>query len=542
MAAANNPTLPANPSIESLLVSDLAPLESGGAPPVQVPSTPPPAQPPVTPAASEPASPVHEPAVTPPAEASPVPEAKPVDANYEYEVDLDHDPLEEAPQATEQPEAAAKPEAVQGEKPLAHPAIPELEAVLAKFTDSDALDAARGVILNKTPKGQRIWRNFKILDTVAKPVEEGGLGFEPTAKDIIDGLDALRAEREVVHDFASGEPERIAKWTGHWFNPEHNFETDDQGQPLLDPVSQQPVMGVALRAAAKLPYILSKVNPDAYRAVAHPIIQGALPRLRADITKQTVSGILTRLQQLATGDPNEGDRPGWAYLHENLSKNIEFILQPKAAGAPPAAPGTQPSADPEVARLRAENERLTKRATEAETNSRRAATEQSERAVDSRLFNTLTVEVTKALEPVKHLYSKSDFQIIVNHEATNIANLVWQNPAASILKIRRTEAINGRADKALVDPLVREFRQRYAPVLKAKASERIREISASIPGRSADDAAKLKLASERVSASPSGVAPVLPVAANGRPEPKPGESAEIFRERMLLEDLTRAVA
>ncbi len=114
------------------------------------------------------------------------------------------------------PEPATPPpaEVPVTEPPAAQPATaptPEPEPAAAAddnpLAEDEQFENAELPIDPKTTRGQQVWDNHRKWQNLAKPVEEGGIGHEPTPTDIQDYYRSHRITQQILYDVDTGNPE-----------------------------------------------------------------------------------------------------------------------------------------------------------------------------------------------------------------------------------------------------------------------------------------------------------------------------------------------
>lgn len=154
-----------------------------------------------------------------------------------------------------QQEEKAAPAAVETPKPAVEEAKPPVEGVedpQDEFAPDDDLDAAQedaakpNLLDLKQPRGKRIYQSYKAYKQIAEAV-----GQELTPESAKQHFESHADKLAMEAEFTSGDPAQVGNWLGYW-----------------NSVSPQAMNS----AAAQMPDLLAQHNPQAYQAMAVPVL------------------------------------------------------------------------------------------------------------------------------------------------------------------------------------------------------------------------------------------------------------------------------
>lgn len=138
----------------------------------------------------------------------------------DFELDLNRNPLEDAP----------------AEEPTP-------ERVMTRRESEEEFRELR----KSNPRFNRIYENHREMAKLAAPPEEGGIGFKPEVDQVKQWHQSHSNFDEMTLDFTSGTPQSAEKFVSYWFDP-NGYQN-------------------ATQVAAAIPETLAKVNPEAYQVV-----------------------------------------------------------------------------------------------------------------------------------------------------------------------------------------------------------------------------------------------------------------------------------
>lgn len=188
--------------------------------------------------------------------------------------------------------------------------------VPAEVTEADVLAVAPQEEPNKA---KIVWETYKALGDLEKPVEEGGIGHRPTPEQVIEYYRDSLSHRMMLNDVLSATEQGIDGF----------FYAVEKMQP-----------GVATKIFAQLPSYLAKVSSPAQPDSPYNVMKNHF----MDEAIGTIHGKL-----------NELERPEDKQVVETVVRALYFLrygkqFDPKV--------GVTPQENPEVKRLREENERI----------------------------------------------------------------------------------------------------------------------------------------------------------------------------------------
>jgi hypothetical protein len=404
----------------------------------------------------------------PPVEQAP----KPKD---DFQIDLDREP--DAPEE-------AKPSAPEGEG-----------AEADQPTDPDADIGA----LLATPRGRKIyaeWKKARALSELPNEDGSGGIGHVPTVEQTKAYFRSFTDKQNMVADFESGHPQAAEAFWDYWFGQDSNGVRRSG----------------SVEAATKLPEYLAQKNPEAYQAVAEPIIDRYM--------QAAVGRFMEARQKAASPEEAKAWYEAAQRMHFDLYGSY-FDPQTVNSGAPPQAAGAQAQKQPdEVQRLRAQVQELTQgRAQEART--------QFAAQVDGRVDRALVSDVDTALKPIKDLIGKGITQVAFEAQRDHLINAVKaaldkNRDAMSVYRVARQRIVQGLSEDQIGN-LVRSYRQLAFPVIQARYKDYISAAGQQAVQDNAAQRAQLQRSAQKVAPAGAG-APVQQSIAPALLEKQTGES------------------
>ena len=367
---------------------------------------------PVVPAVSQPTS---EP-VVPPASV----DAQDGKSATELEDDFEFDPDEKKADATKEPDK----EAVQSDAPAA----PE-----------DKLDPDKDIVgaMLATSRGKRIYADYKELTEVAKPIEEGGIGYKPSAQEIREFHQSHQVRSQMLSAFEAGDPQSAAEWVQGWFGKWEDGANNVGAETVLE----------------TLPYTLAEIQPELFnKHIATPVAYG----------------LAEHFAQMAASsqDPT---------LAAQAKFVADFLVWDRG-GKVPQSPGQalQQGQDPEKQAMIEENRRLRQQLGQQHSQSVQGQMQQIQSNLDSAKENALVSDINRAAQKIEEtakqqtggpelidaLKFKFKYDVQQGLEK-NRANL-------ELLRMKERNAIR-TGNRDAVQQIVREYRRLYEiPFMEAR--------------------------------------------------------------------------
>jgi len=404
--------------------------------------------------------------------APPEEETQEAPAVDDFSLDLDADPLADAPAAsTDAPEDPAVPDD--------DDSIKQLKEYALKSGTSEA-------------RFQRIYEAHKVIQELRKPPEDGGLGFRPDVSQIKVAFDDHLVFDQMKTEFSTGNPEAAKPFTGYWFG------TDRAGRPLPG----------SIEIAEELPYQLAEMNPQAFEALKAPI----------------VLGLQQHLQKLATtGNYSDEDK---ARL-ENAAAVIAAVSG-KSAAAPVERQSAPAQESDELTRLR-------RQVAEMQGRQQKESQGSVIRAVDDQIIKVLQADVERALKPLKDHYASSPNLFNAAKEAVQAKLLQEMKSNRTVMtKVENAKLrMSRRGDTDELPSVLRMVRQAYEGHLSAHRITYLKEAGVTMAAKASQQRTQLQQSSQRTAPVSSGVSPgqSAPVS-----QPKqPHESPVDYRKRVMRE-------
>lgn len=217
------------------------------------------------------------------------------------------------------PAAGASPEA---EKPAEGDPVTNLSKLLE---DPNALPAQIEAAFLKTARGQRQLEAFKFHRDLEKPVEEGGLGYSPSAQEIRSFAEKAQEYDNIVFETEMGSPQGLLN---------RFFAVDQQGKPTAGAISALQTLGN---------HIAAQNSPELYEAYSAQMRKVVLDRITDHFARMPVG---------EKDSPDQKARDAAIWVHNNILSQIYRLppLDPKAS--------IQARAEDPNARIVQENQRL----------------------------------------------------------------------------------------------------------------------------------------------------------------------------------------
>lgn len=383
---------------------------------------------------------------------------------------------EQAAEATEESPAETDPAAeaqTQPEEDNPYADQPE--------TDQPAPQTIKDII--KTPFGQRLMAAHKIVQELAKPVDQGGIGMTPTVDQVRDFYSAYRDRVTMEHHLNSGDPANAEHFLGFVFNQQ-------RGQN-------------AQTMAANVAPTLAKANPEAYVAAATPFVSTYGQALWDRWAEAPGDGIgepgSVKYALYQAAQTVQKDMGGNYRTLEELG-----LTAPAANGQAAAGKTPDPFAE-ERTRLAQERQQIeTARAQDAQ-----AYAQRWNGAVQGSIAQNVNAELERALVPLKDKLTPRNYERERNDLHTIVAKEVpTHNPHAwGLFQIRLAQARRtGSAED--IQAVASEYRKLAIPVIKAHHKQVIEEaLSGIVPASEAKHAQLRQIDSKRTLTGGAGAAP-----------------------------------
>lgn len=422
-----------------------------------------------TPVALDPPQQEAEVVAPPEPEAIPVPADEPV--TDEFSLDLDADPLVDAPQ---------------GEAETQEPAAPDEDAnieQLKKFARESGTSEARF---------RTIYEAHKVMRELQKPPEDGGLGFRPEVSQIKVAFEDHRVFDQMKTDFSTGDPNAARPFTGYWFG------VDRAGRPHPG----------SIEIAEELPHQLAQINPQAFEALKAPI----------------VLGLQQHLQKLATtGNYSDDDKARLG--------NAAAVIAAVANTASQASPATPKQPQQEMDEL----SRLRRQVAEMQGRQRQESESSVIRTVDSHILKVLEADVERALLPLKQHYAASPnlFNAAKTALQSKVLQEMKTNRTVMTMVENAKVRMSRHGNMEELPAVTRMVRQAYESRLNAHRTTYLKEAGVTMAAKANQQRAQLQQSSQRTAPVSSGVSPgqSAPVS---QPK-QPHESGTDYRKRVMRE-------
>lgn len=341
-----------------------------------------------------------------------------------------------------------------------------------------------------TPRGREIYANHKLVEGLAKPTTQGGIGHVPSVQKIREYFDDHRYTVALRSDFTSGDPARIGKFLAHWFAP------DRPG---------------AMAALQHLEPALATFGAEAYGQIAAPIMtryEKSLIDKYHSTPDQGLKDALYQAVQIVHKDLTE------EWLPESVFKN-----------------GRAQPQNPERDQIASEWQRLNA--------AKQAAFREARTQWDSKLQSaeaaTLNGEIDKALKPLHEMRAKTPelYESLKERMAKQVHESLRSDPAIWGLYQAKVDAARKTGNPAAVEAVMKDFLALAVPAIRDKRGTFLKGAGVVIKQQNGDRHAQLRSIASHVAPSNNGAPPkrsVVPASVR-----RPGESNEDYRERRMLE-------
>ncbi len=390
----------------------------------------------------------------------------------------------EQPAVEGQPDQAAEVAEPQpeGEQPV-ETQTEQPEDPYAEQPESDAPNSDTFKAILEKPFGKRLLAAHKIVQELAKPVDQGGIGMTPTVDQVRDFYSAYCDRMAMDSHLNSGNPANAEHFLGFVFNPQ-------RGQN-------------AQMIAATVAPTLAKSNPDAYVAAATPFVSTYGQALWDRWSEAPGEGIgepgSVKYALYQAAQTVQKDMAGNYRTLEELGINA-----PATNGHAAATKTADPFAE-ERTRLAQERQQIdAARAQDAQAYSQRW-----NGAVQQSIAGNVNAELDMALKPLvgkltPRLYERerNDLHTIVAREVPTHNPHAWGLFQIKLAEARRT----GSAEA--IKSVAEDYRKLAIPVIKAHHRQVIEEaLSGITPASEAKHAQLRSIDSKRSLTGGAGAAP-----------------------------------
>ncbi len=419
------------------------------------------------------------------------------------------------------PPAEAKPVEQPAEQQVASPSgeEPEQQALgdeqVNPYEDGDVDPKEAADTLLKTSRGRTIYQGYKFTRDLAKPRQEGGLGFQPSIQDIVNFHDSHAATAAFENDLSSGDPAAAAQALAHVFDPRRQ-----NSEALIQ----------------TLPRALMQQNPRAYLAFADNVVS-ALPRLMqtqagAQIYAKAERPILQNylnavLNRMDTASSDEMHHALWLTA-QMLNKDLTgSYIDPKA----PQQGAAQPQADPLAAdKQRLQSEWQAINAEKQQTVQRTVAERQE--ILNGAIGQAIETELEQALAPLKGVVSERQYAREKADLGSKVASALTGDPKTwQLFQIAVQQSI--RAGNG-IEGVVAHYLRLARPQIAFLRKDVIKEAGGAAVQANQQQHAKMRQIENQKAPSNSGGAAAKP--SNGAPavEAKmPNETHEEYIKRLM---------
>lgn len=340
---------------------------------------------------------------------------------------------------------------------------PEIEAGAAGDAEEEEkpedLDAPPGSIEVASTRGQEIWADHRLMAQLAKPPQEGGIGFKPTVDQIRGFMADHQSWTNLMLDLESGDPTAV--------RTAMQFLT--QRAPAATPQ-----LGAALR----------EVAPDAYNSLYEEVID------------QEVQSIVDMAREFS----DEASRKYWFQVANGLAyiRNRQG-LDPNILNQPPSARGAKPAANSLEERERRVQE-AERRAQGAQIQSFFASAVQEREAILDSFVNPI-LDRTSLTPEIKAIVGRELKERVVKGIEAN-SSLA----SAVEVEIRRARQSGGDPNilQGVKQRLLGIYQQAAGPIIQREAKVLVRKANASTPQVAAAAKATAQLSNARGDVVPAG--------------------------------------
>lgn len=361
----------------------------------------------------------------------------------------------------------------------------------------------------KTPRGREVYANHKLVEQLAKPTTQGGIGHVPSVQQVKQYFKAHRDAVAMGTDFTSGDPARVANFFAHWFGADQN----GQFRPS------------SMAALQHLEPTLARIGPEAYERVAAPVLERYQKALVADWRAENKDPELKRALLVAAH-----------VLHNRLNDEwLEAGKEDAAWGGGATMPTTASPGRPGRAELDAEWQQLN----QAKQASQRQLQNQWDAKLDQSETATLSSEIDKALKPLADMRSKTPemYEALKERMAKQIRTAVQADPELWNLYQAKVELARRTGNPAAIEGVMKEYLGLAGPVIREKRGPFLKGAGVATRKQSDDRHAQLRSIASHTAPANNG-APVRKSIAPAS-SPKPGESKDDYMARRFAEAMQR---
>lgn len=371
------------------------------------------------------------------------------------------------------------------------------EAEEDKPLSKEELDNEMGKFLS-LPRGKMIYASYKADRELAKPPEDGGIGFVPTVDQTKEYYTSHTDKQAMEYYFDSGEPEKAGEFISYWFGADEN----GAARPG------------AAQVAAQLAEVLPKVNIEAYTAMAQPAIKRFIDGLYRNAAADSDPEVRESL--LNTAKMAEwwltGGRNGGRYRDQATGQ----AQQPNQGGPSPEAL--------ELQKLRQQMEHQKKAEFTQKWNSFTSK-------VDADVDKHIRYDAEKALERLKGDLKPAFFNALVNDLVRETKESIDKNSEG----LRQFNIRRDRSQRTMSDTdtreLVRMKRQLAQTAIMAKRTKYLADASATAKAQSDKRHEQLANSSSKTAPSANAVPLRRDIAAAMKKEP--GETQMSYMRRLI---------
>ncbi len=421
----------------------------------------------------------------------------------EVEDDYEFDPDAPVPEA--KPDVAAQP-----------------EAGAEKAEDLDPDKDVVGAML-ATSRGKRIYQDYKQLAGLAKPLEDGGIGFKPSNDQFREFYDSYVALQQMQGSLSSGDPNEVAKFFDNWLG--------------RDPQTGQMRIPGADQALNAVPTVIAQQHPELLPQLAQTTFQ-ALQRTNPEALRATViDPASSMLQQQFYAMAQQNADPAQKEWLKTVGDSLEWLRTGQAPGQQPntntnGAPRSS-GVDPEVARLRAELQAVRQQFNQGQQSQHQQAAEAINSEIASTSNRMLTEDIERALKVTEGLKMDPLVRNGLKDQFTKeVVEMVNKNSSVALELLNQKAAQAARTgNRAAIAQLTSEYRRLYSLPLTTLRTKYI--TAAGVQFKAKADEVNANLQRNQRPGANGGVSVAASATNNGRIEQLPGETTNAYMERVL---------
>jgi hypothetical protein len=351
-----------------------------------------------------------------------------------------------------------------------------------------------------TPRGKRIYAEFKKAQTLSQPEEVGGIGHVPSVDQTREYYQSHVDRQAMEHFFDSGEPDKERQFVNYWFSQ------DRAGSAAV---------------AAQLAEVLPQVNPQAYREIARPAINRFVDAMYRQASGETDAELREALL-------NGAKVAEWYFTGGKQGGRFRDSAdaQPQQSNRP----------SPELIELQRLKAQMSQ---QQQAQTAQAWGNFSER-VSSEQNRMIEFDVDKALEPIKaSAPNKLVYDSIRDKFIRDVTAEAEKNhDGMRLLKLRMEQAKRTMSD-ADVKELARQKRQLVANVILAKRGQYVSAANVQLKTASDEKHAKLQR-TQSMKVPDANAQPVRRDISAAIGNKQPGESQSQYMQRVVQQALNPA--